>query len=127
MIQVPDLELPKDVAIIESENNSLFIVFIFSNVEKAEYFNHLLLFKREVDLNVHKEDSGKFTFVFSSSNSPHSIVIQTNRTLDNNPPLNKILDENYKEYSYLTCGYKVGEQVLYDTRNSYPLFLKYTQ
>ena len=36
-------------------------------------------------------------------------------------------DEDYKEYSYLTFGYKEKEQLFYDQVNSYPLFLSYSQ
>ena len=125
MKAVYDLELPYDVAVTTSDNDSFYIVFLFSSAEKAEYFHHLMIFTREINLQVLIEDSGKFTFVFDSSNSPQTLLIKTGRTLENNPPLSKILDENYKEYSYLTFGYKVEEQLFYDQVNSYPLFLSY--
>lgn len=127
MKAVYDLELPYDVAVTTSDNDSFYIVFLFSSAEKAEYFHHILVFTREVDLKVLKEDSGKFTFIFESSNSPQALVIKTNRTLENNPPLNKILNKDYREYSYLTFGYKEKEQLFYDQVNSYPLFLSYSQ
>ena len=127
MKAVYDLELPYDVAVTTSDNDSFYIVFLFSSAEKAEYFHHILVFTREIDLKVLKEDSGKFTFIFESSNSPQTLVIKTNRTLENNPPLNKILDKDYREYSYLTFGYKEKEQLFYNQVNSYPLFLSYSQ
>lgn len=127
MKAVYDLELPYDVAITTSDNDSFYIVFLFSSTQKAEYFHHILVFTREIDLKVLKEDSGKFTFIFESSNSPQALLIKTNRTLENNPSLNKILDKDYKEYSYLTFGYKEKEQLFYDQVNSYPLFLSYSQ
>ena len=125
MKPVYDLELPYDVAVTTSNNDSFYIVFLFSSAEKAEYFHKLLIFTREINLHVLKEDDGKFTFIFESTNSPQAIKIRTNRTLENNPPLNKILEDDYKEYSYLTFGYKENEQLFYDQNNAYPLFLNY--
>ena len=127
MKAVYDLELPYDVAVTTSDNDSFYVVFLFSTAQKAEHFHQCLIYKREINLHVLKENNGKFTFVFESSNSPQAIFIKTNRTLENNPPLNKILDEDYKEYSYLTFGYKEKEQLFYDQVNSYPLFLSYSQ
>jgi len=127
MKAVYDLEFPYDVAITTSDNDSLYIVLLFKSQEKAEYFHKTLIFTREVDLHATKNKEGKFTFIFQSSNSPQSIVIPTNRSTTNNPPLLKLSDTNYKEYSYLSCGFKIKDQLMYDQANSYPLFLTYSE
>lgn len=126
MVQI-NLELPYDVAVVTSDNDSCFIVFLFSSAEKSEYFYNALILNRECDLQVFKEVSGKYTFYFNSSNSPQTLVIPTNRTLDNNEQLKKITDDNFKDYSYLTCGYKIEQQVFYPQNVAYPLTLSYFQ
>ena len=127
MKAVYDLELPYDVAVTTSENNSCFIVFLFKSVEKSEYFYNTLILNRECNLQVFEEADGKYTFYFQSSNSPQTLVIKTDRTLDNNSQLRLITNKDYKEYSYLTCGYKIEQQVFYPQNVSYPLFLSYFQ
>lgn len=124
MKAVYDLELPYDVAVTTSENNSCFIVFLFKSAEKSEYFYNTLILNRECNLQVFEESDGKYTFYFQSSNSPQTLVIKTDRTLDNNSQLRLITDKDYKEYSYLTCGYKIEQQV-FRPQLSYPLFLSY--
>lgn len=127
MKAVYDLELPYDVAVTTSENNSCFIVFLFKSVEKSEYFYNTLILNRECNLQVFEEAGCKYTFYFQSSNSPQTLVIKTDRTLDNNSQLRLITNKDYKEYSYLTCGYKIEQQVFYPQNVSYPLFLSYSQ
>ena len=127
MKAVYDLELPYDVAVTTSENDSCFIVFLFSSAEKANYFFESLIYTRSCNLQVSKETDGKYTFHFQSSNSPLVLKIQTKRTIDNSPMLNILLDGNYKDYSYLSCGYKIEQQVLYPPDVAYPLFLSYFQ
>lgn len=127
MKAVKDLELPYDVAITTSENNSCYIVFLFKSVEKSEYFYNTLILNRECNLQVFEEVDGKYTFYFQSSNSPQTLVIKTDRTLDNNSQLKLITDKDYKEYGYLTCGYKIEQQVFYPQDVAYPLFLSYFQ
>jgi hypothetical protein len=127
MKAIYDLELPYDVAILTSVNDSCFFVFLFSSSEKSEYFYNTLIFNRECNLEVFKEKDDKFTFHFQSSNSPQTLKIKTNRTLENSPQLSLITDKNYKEYSYLTCGYKIEQQVFYPQEVAYPLNLSYFQ
>lgn len=124
MKAIYNLELPYDVAVTTSENNSCFIVFLFKSVKKSEYFYNTLILNRECNLQVFEEADGKYTFYFQSYNSPMTMKIPTSRTLDNSPQLSLITDEDYKEYSYLTCGYKIGQQV-FRPQLSYPLFLSY--
>lgn len=126
MIEV-NLGLPYDVAVVTSDNESCFIVFLFPSTEKAEYFYNALILNRECNLEVFEESDNKYTFYFQSSNSPLTIKIPTSRTLDNSPQLKLMTDESYKEYSYLTCGYKIEQQVFYPQNVSYPLFLSYFQ
>lgn len=121
------LELPYDVAVIQSANNSCYLVLLFTDAEKCEYFHGALIYNHECDLKVNVEDDGKHTFVFISSNSPQNIVIKTNRDLDNNVLLNILLDEDYKDYSYLTCGYKSGQQVYHLQDVAYPIVLSYLE
>lgn len=120
-----NLEKPQDVAPIVTENKSLNLVLIFSNFEKAELFHQALIFNHDIGLQVIKEDSGTFTFIFESSNSPLATVIPTKRTIDNNPTLKFITDKNFKDYVYLTFGYKNGQQVMYNQSHSYPVSLTY--
>ncbi|NJM80886.1 MAG: hypothetical protein HC854_17035 [Flavobacterium sp.] len=127
MKAVYDLELPYDVAVTTSDNDSCFIVFLFSSPEKSECFYNALIFNRECNLEVFEEPDGKHTFYFQSSNSPQTWVIKTDRTLENNSQLKLITDKDYKEYSYLTCGYKIEQQVFYPQDVAYPLFLSYFQ
>lgn len=122
-----NLELPYDVAIVTSDNNSCFIVFLFKSVEKSELFYNTLILDRECNLEVFEEADGKYTFYFQSSNSPQTLKVKTNRTLENSPQLKLITNKDYKDYSYLTCGYKVEHQVFYPQNVSYPLFLSYFQ
>ena len=122
-----NLELPYDVAIITSDNVSCFIVFLFKSVEKSELFYNALILDRECNLEVFEEVDGKYTFYFQSSNSPQTLKVKTNRTLENSPLLELITDKDYKDYSYLTCGYKVEQQVFYPQNISYPLFLSYVK
>lgn len=122
-----DLELPYDVAVVTSDNDSCFIVFLFSSVEKAEFFFECLIYKKECNLEVFEESDGKYTFYFQSSNSPQTLKIKTDRTVENSPQLSLILDSNYKDYSYLSCGYKIEQQVFYPQDVAYPLFLSYFQ
>lgn len=120
-----NLEMPYDVALTTSENDSLFVVLLFTSLERADYFHHLLVWNYDVSLNVLKEEDGKFTFIFESSNSPQLIHIKTKRTLDNNPTLKKLLDESYKNYSYLTCGYTFEQRLYYNQERVYPLTLSH--
>ena len=120
-----NLELPYDVAIVTSDNDSCFIVFLFKSVEKSELFYNALILNRECNLEVFEETDGKYTFYFQSSNSLQTLKVKTNRTLENSPQLKLITDKDYKDYSYLTCGYKVEQQVFYPQNVSYPLFLSY--
>lgn len=126
MISV-NLELPYDVTVTTSDNDSFYVVFLFSSVEKSEYFYDALILNRECSLQVFEEFDGKYSFYFQSSNSPQILKIITNRTVDNSPQLKLITDTDYKEYSYLTCGYKIEQQVFYPQEVSYPLFLSYFQ
>jgi hypothetical protein len=122
-----NLELPYDVAVITSDNGSCFIVFLFSSTEKSEYFYSALIFNRKCNLEVFKEDDGKYSFYFQSSNSPQTLKIATSRTLNNSPQLALITEESYKDYTYLTCGYKIEQQVFYPQDVAYPLFLTYLE
>lgn len=126
MKAVYDLEFPYDVAVIQSANNSCYLVLLFTNTEKCEYFYSVLIHNHTCDLKINVEDNGKHTFIFSSSNSPQNIIIKSNRDLDNNILLNMLLDEDYKDYSYLTCGYKNEQQVFHLQDVAYPLILSYS-
>ncbi|PZR24253.1 MAG: hypothetical protein DI539_00835 [Flavobacterium psychrophilum] len=100
------MELPYDVAPIKSPNNSLFLVFLFTDEENAHYFYRALMKDWETELDVVLEDSGTYSFIFSSNNSPGQFYIKTGRTKENNPNIEMITNPDYKEYCYLSCGYK---------------------
>ena len=106
-MKIVNLPIPLDVAPILTQNNSLMLVILFENSERAEKF--------------HKY----FIFIIHSSNSAHSASISTKRTVENNPPLKVITDNDFKDYVYLTFGYKEKGQVLYNQSHSYPIFLNY--
>jgi hypothetical protein len=125
MSNIFNLELPYDVVVVTSDNDSIFIVLLFSSADTGYNFYKTLMFNKELILYLKKESDDRFSFIFESSASSQIIKINTKRTLKNNPNLNKLLDESYLEYSYLTYGYLNSEQLLYNSQNSYPLFVKY--
>lgn len=118
------MELPYDVAPIKSTNNSLFLVFLFSNEEKAYYFYRALIKDWETELDVILEDTGTYSFILSSNNSPGQFYVKTGRRRENNPNIAMITNPDYKEYCYLSCGYKDEQsgQVFYN-QEGVPVFV----
>ncbi|MFV8333546.1 hypothetical protein [Flavobacterium sp. GSP14] len=124
-MKIINLPIPLDVAPIISENKSLMLVILFNTPERAEIFHQHFIFNQEISLDVLENEDKTFTFVLHSSNSPQYAAIKTRRTVDNNPPLKAIADNDFKDYVYLTFGYKKNKQVLYNQSHSYPVFLNY--
>ena len=110
------LALPTDVAPIKTENESLFLVFIFPDEETSWSFYLGLIKDKEISLGILKEDTGTYTFIFRSSNSPQEFHIKTPRTVENNSQLKMITNPDYTDYCYLSCGYKAKQQqqILYN-------------
>lgn len=104
-----EIVLPNDVATIKTDNGSCFIVFIFPNEQLAHNFFLALVKDHEIGLKVAEEENGKFTFIFSSSNTPGTIIVSTNRTKENNENLNMITNPDFRDYTYLSCGYRSDE------------------
>lgn len=120
-----NLPLPYDVAPIVTPNNSLMLVILFDTPERAEMFHKYLIYEQEIRMDFMENKDKTFTFILYSSNSPQATVIKSGRTLENNPPLKLIIDDNFKDYVYITFGYKHEQQVLYNQSHSYPVFLNY--
>ena len=117
--------LPIDVATIKSQNDSLLFVLLFSTSDEAEQFHTSFMDNSDLKLDLLENDKKEISFrLFSESNSV-GIVVPTKRTFENNKTLGLILDENYKDYLYITFGYKTEQQVLYNQQYSYPVFLNY--
>lgn len=114
---------PYDVAILSEPNDSLKIVFLFKTPSDAALFYSALLKDKDFSLNVMKYDEGNYSFFLKSSNSPNIIEIHTSRTDENNPQIKMLSDTNYKDYTYLTCGYKELEsQLVHSLKDSVPAF-----
>ena len=117
--------LPIDVATIKSQNDSLLFVFLFPTSDEAEQFHTSFMDNSDLKLDLLENDKKEISFrLFSESNSV-GVVVPTKRTFENNKTLGLILDENYKDYLYITFGYKTEQQVLYNQQYSYPVFLNY--
>lgn len=104
-----EIVLPNDVATIKTDNGSCFIVFIFPNEQLAHNFFLAFVKDWEIGLKVAEEENGKFTFIFMSSNTPGTIIVSTNRTKENNENLDMITNPEFKDYTYLSCGYRSVE------------------
>lgn len=124
-MKVVNLPNPLDVVPILTQNNSLMLVILFENSERAEKLYQYFIYNHEISLAVIENKDKEFTFIIHSNNSAHSASISTKRTVENNPPLKCITDNNFKDYVYLTFGYKEKGQVLYNQSHSYPIFLNY--
>ena len=120
-----NLPLPYDVAPIVTKNNSLMLVILFNTPERAEIFHQYLIYNQEISMDFVENKDKTFTFILHSSNSPQATIIKSGRTVENNPPLKLITDDNFKDYVYITFGYKHEQQVLYNQSYSYPVFLNY--
>lgn len=124
-MKVVNLPIPLDVVPILTQNNSLMLVILFENSERAEKLYQYFIYNHEISLDVIENKDKEFTFIIHSNNSAHSSSISTKRTVENNPPLKCITDNNFKDYVYLALGYKEKGQVLYNQSHSYPIFLNY--
>jgi hypothetical protein len=103
---MPTITSPYDVATLIKPNQSVSIVLLFRNGNDAGRFFHAFFKNKDFDLDIIKQDDGKYSFQIESSNSPSTVVVNTQRTEKNNETIKKLTDPDYRDYVYLTCGYK---------------------
>lgn len=117
---------PKDVATIETENNSINLVLIMDNERHATLYMDKVISNNHIKINIRKDKNLNRNFEVIINDNPKSFIIQTKRNINNNSSLLKLMDSSLSDYFYLTTGFvhHTGE-MRYDPQNSVPVELVY--